>query len=68
MCVWWCNGVSLVFQFCLLYCDDVRLGDVYKVSQFLDFVSAAAYVDLKYDDFFVHWLIVICEWAGGGCL
>ena len=35
------------------------------VSEFLDFVSDAVYVDLKYDDVFVLWLIVICEWVGG---
>ena len=32
----------------------------------LDFVSDAVYVDLKYDDVFVLWLIVVCEWVGGG--
>ena len=29
------------------------------------FVSDAVYVDLKYDDVFVLWLIVVCEWVGG---
>ena len=26
-------------------------------------VSDAVYVDLKYDDVFVLWLIVVCEWV-----
>ena len=30
---------------------------------FLDFVSDAVYVDLNYDDVFVIWLIVVCEWV-----
>ena len=33
--------------------------------KFLDFVSDAVYVDLKYDDSFVLWLIIVCEWVGG---
>ena len=44
-----------------MYCDDVRLGAVYEVYKFLDFVSDAIYVDLKYDDVFVLWLIVVCD-------
>ena len=32
---------------------------------FLDFVSDAVYVDLKYDDVCVLWLIGVCEWFGG---
>ena len=32
---------------------------------FPDFVSDAVYVDLKYDNVFVLWLIVVCEWLGG---
>ena len=67
LCVWWCSGVFLVFsflcEFCFLYCDDVRLGNVYEFFLFLDFISDAVYVDLKYDDVFVLWLIVICEWV-----
>ena len=47
-----------------MYCDDVRLGAVYEVFSFLDFVSDAVYVDLKYDYVFVLWLIVVCEWVG----
>ena len=28
--VWWCSGCFIFLcEFCLLYCDDVRLGDVY---------------------------------------
>ena len=27
--------------------------------------SDAVYIDLKYDDVFVLWLIVVCEWVGG---
>ena len=50
-------------EFCFLYCDDARLGAVLKVFQFLNFVSDAVYVDLKYDDVFVLWLIVVCEWV-----
>ena len=38
---------GFLYEFCFLYCDDVRLGVV------LDFVSDAVYVDLKYDDVFV---------------
>ena len=52
-------------EFCFLDCDDVWLGAVYEVFKFLDFVSDAVYVDLKYDDVFVLWLIVVCEWLGG---
>ena len=59
-------------MFLVLYCDDVRLG-VRVFFLFLDFVSDTVYVDLKYDDVFVLWLIVVCEWVGGdlfvmGCL
>ena len=54
LCVWWCSGVFLMFsflcQFCFLYCVNVRLGAVYEVFWFLDFVSDSVYVDLKYDD------------------
>ena len=32
---------------------------------FIDFVFDAVYVDLKYDDVFVLWLIVVCVWVGG---
>ena len=38
---------------------------MYKVFKFLDFVSDAVHADLKYDDIFVPWLIVVCEWLGG---
>ena len=55
---------SFLCEFCFLYCDDVRLCAVYEVFQFLDFVSDVVYVDLKYDDVFVLWLIVVCEWLG----
>ena len=48
-------------EFCFLYCDDVQLGAVYEFLLFLDFVADAVYVDLKYDDVFVLWLIVVCE-------
>ena len=27
-------------------------------------MSDAVYVDLKYDNVFVVWLIVVCEWLG----
>ena len=57
-----------VLSFCVsffLYCDYVRLGVVYQVFKFLDFVSDAVYVDLKYDDVCILWLIVVCEWLGG---
>ena len=40
-----------------MYCDDFRLGAVYE-----DCVSV--YVDLKYDDVVVIWLIVVCECVG----
>ena len=33
------------------------------LCEFLDFVSDAVYVDLKYDDVFVLWLIVVCGWV-----
>ena len=33
--------------------------------EFLNFVSDAIYVDLKYGDGFVLLLIVVCEWVGG---
>ena len=36
---------------------------MYEVFQLLDFVSDAVYVDLKYDDVFILWLIVVCEWV-----
>ena len=29
-------------------------------------MSDAVYVDLKYDDVLLLWLIVVCEWVGGG--
>ena len=29
-----------------------------------EFVSEAIYVDLKYDDVCLLWLIVVCEWVG----
>ena len=54
----WCFSFLCV---CFFYCDDVRLGAVYDFF-FLDFVSDAVYVDLKYDDVFVLWLIAVCEW------
>ena len=57
---------SFLCEFCFLYCNDVRLGAVYEVFQFLDFISDAVYIDLKYDDVFVLWSIVVCEWVGGG--
>ena len=47
-----------------MYCDDVFLRIEYEVFLFLDFVSDAVYVDLKYDDVFVPLLIVVCEWMG----
>ena len=37
---------------------------VNEVFQFLDFVSEAVYVDLKYDYVFAIVLIVLCEWVG----
>ena len=46
-------GFSFMCELCFLYCDDVRLGAVYEFFLFLDFVSDAVYVDLKYDDVFV---------------
>ena len=55
----------LCCEICFLYCDDVRLGVVYQVFKFLDFVSDAVYADLKYAVVFVLWLIVVCEWLGG---
>ena len=58
----WC--FSFLCEFCFLYCDDVRLGAVYELFYFFDFVSDVVYVDLKYDDVFVLWLIVVCEWVG----
>ena len=36
-----------------------------RVFKFLDFVCDAVYIDLKYDDVFDLWLIVVCEWLGG---
>ena len=36
-----------------------------RFFKFLGFVSDAVYVDLKYDDVFVLWLIIVCEWLGG---
>ena len=36
-----------------------------RFLRFLDFVSDAVYVDLKYDDDLVLCLIVVCEWLGG---
>ena len=36
---------SFLCEFCFLYCDDVRLGAVYYVFQFLYFVYDAVYVD-----------------------
>ena len=59
----WC--FTFLCEFCFLYCDDVRLAAVYEFFYFLDFVSDAVYVDLKYDVVFVLWLIVFCEWVGG---
>ena len=35
------------------------------MSGWVPFVSDAVYVDLMYDDVFVLWLIVVCEWVGG---
>ena len=58
-----CFGFLCEFGF--LYCDDVRLGDVYSVFRFLNFVSDAVYVDLKYNNVFFLCLIVVCEWLGG---
>ena len=33
LCVWWCSGFfwcfSIMYEFCFLYCDNVRLGAVY---------------------------------------
>ena len=58
----WC--ISFLCEFCFLYCDDVWLGAVYEVFQFLDFVSDAVYIDSKYDDVFFICLIVVCEWVG----
>ena len=56
----------MLCEFCLLYCDDVRLGACVRVIfKFLDLVSEAVYVDLMYDNVFVLWLIVVCEWVGG---
>ena len=72
LCVWWCSWVffcvNFLCEFCFLYCDDVRLGAVYEIFKFLDFVSDSVYVDLKYDDVSALWLIVVCEWVGGYCL
>ena len=58
---WGC--FSFLCEFCLLHCDDVRLGAVYEVLQFPHFVSNAVYVDLQYDDVFP--LFDCCLRVGG---
>ena len=55
----WC--FSFLCEVCFLYCDDARLGAVYEVFSFLGYVFDAIYGDLKYDDVFVLWLIVVCD-------
>ena len=69
------GGVFLAFCVRVFSCIVMMPGCVLctKVFLFLVFVSDAVYIDLKYDDVFVLWLIVVCEWVGGdlflmGCL
>ena len=57
----WC--FSFLCDFCFVYCDDVRLGAMYEVFEFLDLVSDTVYADLKYDDVFVPLPIAACEWC-----
>ena len=59
---------SFPCEFSFLYCDDVRLGAVYYVFSSSILFRMPFYVDLKYDDVFVLWLIVVCKWVGVGCL
>ena len=54
----WC--FSFLCEFCLLYCDDVRLGVVYEVFSSSIFFSDAVYVDLKYSMFLsLGWLLFV---------
>ena len=46
-------------EFCFLYCDDVQLGDVYEVFSSSILFLMPFYVDLKYDNVFVLWLVVV---------
>ena len=55
----WCS--SFLCEFCFLYCDDVLL----VFSPRFCSLCRLPYVDLKYDDVFVLYLIVVCEWVGG---
>ena len=57
-----------VLAFCVsfVYCIVMMSGWVLCTRfVFLDFVSDAVYVDLKYDDVFVLWLVVVCDWVCG---
>ena len=67
LCVWWCSGVFFcVLAFCVSFVSCIVMMSGWVLcTKFLDFVSDTVYVDLKYDDVFVLWLIVVCEWLGG---
>ena len=53
-------GGVVGYFWCLVFC--VSFVSCIKL---FDFISDAIYVDLKYDDVFVLWLIVVCAWLGG---
>ena len=62
------GGVVRYFR-CLAFCVSfiscivVMMSGWVMCTRFLDFVSGAVYVDLKYDDVFVLLLIVACQWV-----
>ena len=61
-------GYFRCLAFCVSFisCIVVMMSGWVLCTRFLDFVSGAVYVDLKYDDVFVLLLIVACQWVGGG--